>query len=98
MIYEARLKTQNVRGKAYLEMWCRFPDKGEFFAKDIANPTGGTTDWVSCQTVFVLKNGERPDLIKLNLVIEGSGTLWIKDIKLRKEPLPQGIKSNAVDG
>jgi hypothetical protein len=91
VVYEARLKTQNVRGKAYLEMWCRFGGKGEFFSKDIANPTGGTTDWVSCQTVFWLKKGERPDLIKLNVVIEGSGTLWIKDIKLRKEPLPLGL-------
>ncbi len=97
VVYEARLKTQKVRGKAYLEMWCRFPDKGEFFSKDIANPTGGTTDWVSCQTVFWLKKGERPDLIKLNVVIEGAGTLWIKDIKLRKERLPLGIKLDAVD-
>jgi hypothetical protein len=91
VVYEAQLKTQKVRGKAYLEMWCRFPDKGEFFSKDIVNPTGGTTDWVSCQTVFWLKKGERPDLIKLNVVIEGSGTLWIKDIKLRKEQLPLGL-------
>jgi serine/threonine protein kinase len=97
VVFEARLKTQRVRDKAYLEMWCRFPDKGEFFSKDIANPTGGTTDWVSCQTVFWLKKGERPDLIKLNVVIEGGGTLWIKDIKLRKERLPLGIKLDAVD-
>jgi len=97
VVYEARLKAQKVRGKAYLEMWCRFPDKGEFFSKDIANPTGGTTDWVSCQTVFWLKKGERPDLIKLNVVIEGGGTLWIKDIKVRKERLPMGIKLDVVD-
>jgi hypothetical protein len=97
-IYEAQLKTQKVRGKVYLEMWCRFPDKGEFFSKDIVNPTGGTTDWVSCQTTFWLKKDERPDLIKLNVVIEGSGTFWIKDIKLRKSRLPLGIKLNAVDG
>ncbi len=97
VIYEAQLKTQKVRGKAYLEMWCRFPDQGEFYAKDIVNPTGGTTDWVSCQTLFELKKGERPDLIKLNLVIEGTGTLWIKGIKLRKERLPLGLKLNIVD-
>ena len=97
VVYEASLKTQKVRGKAYLEMWCRFPDKGEFFSKDIVNPTGGTTDWVSCQTVFWLKKGERPDLIKLNVVIEGAGTLWIKDIKVRKERLPLGLELNPVD-
>jgi hypothetical protein len=97
VLYEAQVKTQKVRGRAYLEMWCRFPDKGEFFSKDIANATGGTTDWVSSQTSFWLKKGERPDLIKLNVVIEGSGTLWIKDIKLRKTRLPLRLKLNSVD-
>jgi serine/threonine protein kinase len=92
VIYEARLKTQKVRGKAYLEMWCRFPGQGEFFSKGLDNPMGGTTDWVSAQTPFWLKKGERPDLIKLNVVIEGGGTLWIKDIKLRKTPLPLGLE------
>jgi anti-sigma factor RsiW len=90
VVYEARLKTQKVRGKAYIEMWCRMQGE-ESFAKDIVNPTGGTTDWVSCQTQFWLKKGERPNLIKVNVVIEGSGTLWIKDIKLLKEPLPLAI-------
>jgi hypothetical protein len=94
VIYAARLKTQKLQGKAYLEMWCRFPDKGEFFSKGIDNPLDGTTDWVSHQTAFWLKKGERPDLIKLNLVIEGTGTVWIKDIELRKEGLPLGLKLN----
>jgi hypothetical protein len=84
VIYRARLKTENMQGKAYLEMWCRFPGKGEFFSKGILNPVSGTTDWASYQTPFFLKKGERPDLIKLNVVIEGAGTLWIKDITVRK--------------
>jgi hypothetical protein len=44
----------------------------------------GTTDWASYEVPFFLKKSERPDLIKLNVVIEGSGTVWIKDITLRK--------------
>jgi serine/threonine protein kinase len=91
LIYRAKLKTEDLRGKAYLEMRCRFPDAGEFFSKGLDNPLLGTTDWVSRETPFFLKKGERPDLLKLNVVIEGTGTLWIKDISLRKASLPLGF-------
>jgi len=91
VIYRAKLKAENVQGKAYLEMWCRFPSQGEFFSKDVINPIAGTTDWVSRETPFYLKKGERPDLIKLNVVVEGSGTVWIKDISLRQTSLPYGF-------
>jgi hypothetical protein len=33
LIYQAQLKCEKLRGKAYLEMWCRFPNQGEFFLK-----------------------------------------------------------------
>jgi hypothetical protein len=94
VIYKATLKTENLKGKAYLEMWCRVPGEGEAFSRDLLHPVSGTTDWVSCQTQFYLRKGERPDLIKLNLVVEGTGTVWIKDIELRKEPLPPVMKGN----
>jgi hypothetical protein len=89
VIYQAKLKTEKQKGKAYLEMWCRFPGKGEFFSKGIMNPVSGTTDWASYETPFFLKKGERPDLIKLNVVLEDAGTLWIKEITVRKAGLPQ---------
>jgi len=87
--YRAKIKTENLEGQAYLEMWCRLPGGGEFFSKGITNPVKGTTDWASYETPFTLKAGQGPDLIKLNLVIEGKGTLWIKDVELLKGPLPQ---------
>lgn len=37
---------------------------------------------------FFLQKGENPDNVKLNLVIEGKGTVWIDDIHLYKGPLP----------
>jgi hypothetical protein len=94
VIYQAMLKTENLKGKVYLEMWCRFPGEGEAFSRDLLHPVTGTTDWVSCQTPFYLQKGERPDLIKMNLVVEGAGTVWIKDIELRKDRLPPGMKGN----
>ena len=80
--YRARIKSANVQGRAYLEMWCRFPGRGEFFSKGIQQTVTGTTDWASSETPFLLKQGQRPDLIKLNLAVEGSGTLWIDGVEL----------------
>ncbi|MGH7774299.1 MAG: hypothetical protein ACREQA_18900 [Candidatus Binatia bacterium] len=85
--YRARMKTANVQGGTYLEMWCRFPRQGEFFSKGLHHSVKGTTDWASCETPFYLMKGQIPDLIKLNLVCEGAGTVWIKEVELLQTPL-----------
>lgn len=85
--YRAMLKTDGLAGRAFLEMWCRFPGHGEFFSKGLNQAVKGTTNWASYETPFFLKKGQRPDLIKLNLVIEGKGKVWIKDVQLLKTPL-----------
>ncbi|MBI5571823.1 MAG: hypothetical protein HY914_17910 [Desulfomonile tiedjei] len=87
VIYQAKLRAQDVKGQAYLEMWCRFPEKGEFFSRGLDAPLSGSTEWVLRKTPFFLKKGEKPDLIKLNLVINGTGTVWIDDVQLLKGPL-----------
>ena len=88
--YRARLKTDKVVGKAYLEMWCRLKGQ-EYFSRGLHNPATGTTDWSSYETPFFLKKGERPDLIRINLVIEGKGTVWLKDLEvLRLAPAGAG--------
>ena len=87
LIYRARVRTEDVEGKVYLEMWCSFPDKGEFFSRGLGTALTGTTDWTTEETPFFLKKGENPDNVKLNLVIDGTGTAWIDDIRLLKAPL-----------
>ncbi|MFC1475476.1 hypothetical protein ACFLQW_00555 [Candidatus Zixiibacteriota bacterium] len=89
LIYRARLRTQNVKGRVYLEMLCHFPELGEYFSRDVQTPLSGTTDWTTEETPFFLRRGQNPDRVKLNLVFEGSGTAWIDDIRLLKGPLPQ---------
>jgi hypothetical protein len=88
--YRAKLKTENLTEQAYLEMWCRFPGKGEFFSRGLDHAVTGSNDWASCETPFFLKKGEKPDLIKLNLVVKSAGKLWIKDVELLKSPLLAG--------
>jgi hypothetical protein len=68
-------------------MWCQFTGKGEFFSRDLSSPISGTTDWSTEETPFFLKKGENPDNVKINLVIEGRGTVWIDDVHLFKGPL-----------
>jgi len=87
LIYQARVRTEGVEGQVYLEMWCRFPGKGEYFSRGLQTPLTGTTDWTTEETPFFLKKGENPDNVKLNLVINGKGTAWIDDIRLLKGPL-----------
>lgn len=87
LTYRARMKAANLQGGAYLEMWCRLAGQGEFFSKGLHQKVAGTTDWASYEVPFYLKKGQRPDLIKLNLAVEGAGTVWIKDLELLKTPL-----------
>jgi hypothetical protein len=87
LIYQAKVRTEGVDGQVYLEMWCHFPGKGEFFSRGLQTPLTGTTDWTIEETPFFLRKGEKPDVVKLNLVIDGTGTAWIDDIRLLKGPL-----------
>ncbi len=82
LVYQAHLRTAGVFGFVYLEMWCSLGGKGEFFSKGLANPLTGTTSWTTQEITFRLKRGENPVNVKLNLVIEGKGTVWIDDIHL----------------
>jgi hypothetical protein len=81
------MKSEDLSGRAFLEMWCRLPGRGEFFSKGLNQAITGSSDWASYEIPFYLKKGQRPDLIKLNLVIEGRGTVSIRDVELLKAPL-----------
>jgi hypothetical protein len=87
LIYQAKVRTEGVEGQVFLEMWCHFPGKGEFFSRGLQTPLTGTTNWTSEETPFFLKKGENPDNVKLNLVINGKGTAWIDDIRVLKGPI-----------
>jgi hypothetical protein len=87
LIYQAKVRTQDVKGQVYLEMWCVIPGKGEFFSRGLQAPLTGTTEWTSVETPFFLEAGQNPDNVKLNLVIDGTGTAWIDDVRLVKGPL-----------
>lgn len=87
LIYQARLRTENIKGgRVYLEMRCHIVGQGEF--PGVVRPLTESTDWTTTETWYLLKYGENPDNVKLNLIIDGNkGTVWIDDIRLLKGPL-----------
>ena len=87
LTYRAELKTEGLKGRAFLEMWCRLPGQGEFFSKGHQQAVSGTTNWGRYEIPFYLKGGQKPDLIKLNLAVEGTGTVWLRDVELLKTPV-----------
>jgi len=84
--YRAQMKSVELGG-AYLEMWARLPGAGEFFSRGLNRKVAGTTDWASYQIPFLFKAGQRPDMLKLNVVVEGGGELWVKDVEVLWAPL-----------
>jgi hypothetical protein len=85
--YQAKLRTEDVQGQVYLEMWCHFPGRGEYFSRALHAPLTGTVGWTSQETPFFLRKGENPDNVRLNVVIDGKGTVWIDDIRLIRGPM-----------
>jgi len=84
IIYEAKVKSESLSGQVLLEMWCVFEDKREFFSRGFNSVISGTSDWSTIRTVFNLREGEMPNQIKLNIMVNGVGTVWIDDIHLLK--------------
>jgi hypothetical protein len=87
LIYRASLRTESVQGRVYLEMWCHFEGKGEFFSQGLDTTLSGTTKWTRLEIPFFLKAGENPDNVKLNVVCEGAGTVWVDDVRLIKRAI-----------
>jgi len=84
IVYRAKIRTEDVQGQAYLEMWCEFPGKGEYFSRALHAPLTGSNEWTTQETPFFLKEGENPNRVKLNVVVEGGGTVWIDDVVLAR--------------
>ncbi len=85
LVYKARVKS-DLNGTAYLEMWAHVGG-GQYFSRGMNDVVSQKTDWKIIQTPFLFQKGQRPDKVTLNLVINGTGTVWIDDIVLSKEPL-----------
>lgn len=85
--YRMQIRSELEDGFVYLEMWCNLPRVGKFFSKGIQDRISGTTDWTEHEVPFLLRRGQRPDMLDLNLHAEGQGTVWIREVSILKTPM-----------
>jgi hypothetical protein len=82
LIYRAHARSQ-LEGSAFLEMWVQV-GSGRYFSRGLNSTIEGHSDWQVIQTPFVFQKGQSPGRITLNLIINGTGTIWIDDVVLSK--------------
>lgn len=79
--------TDESRGIAYLELTVLFPDGEELVARGPRVPISGTTEWRSADTVLYVDKGGDPQSVNLDLVVDGVGKVWVRDVRLSTRPL-----------
>ncbi len=85
LVYCAKVKS-DLEGSAFLEIWAHVGG-GQYFSRGMNDPIKGKSDWKSIQTPFMFQKGQNPRKVTLNLVINGTGTVWIDEVVLSKAPL-----------
>jgi len=83
--YEATMKSEGVTGRAYLDMWMTFPDGKSYFSRGLDQVFTGTQDWRRCRIPFFLKMGESPSSAAMGVQFEGTGAVWLNDVRLMQE-------------
>jgi hypothetical protein len=91
VIYRAALRSEKLSGRAYLLMSVHYPDGMETYSRGFEQALIGTVPWFTEDISSVIEKGKKPDKIKMGVVIEGAGTVWIDDIKLLKAPPPSKL-------
>ena len=87
LVYRAKVKSNlDGQGTAFLEMWAHV-DGGQYFSRGMNDTVQGSSDWKTIQTPFMFEKGQKPAKVTLNIVINGTGTVWVDDIVLSREPL-----------
>ncbi len=86
LVYEAKVRSENLEGTAFLEIWCQVGE-GQYFSRGMNSAVTSTIDWKILQTPFVLQSGQRVNRVTMNIVINGKGTIWIDDARLLGQPL-----------
>jgi len=93
LTYKAQIRsedltgTDDMRGISYIELIATFPDDEELISRGPRVPISGTTDWRSAETVLYIDKGNAPKNVKLNLIVEGQGKVWLDAVKLEAIPL-----------
>ena len=82
-----RVKYENIKGTAYLEMWNTFPDGGAFFSRTLSRggPMGslnGSSDWRPFLLPFYGTPGKLPSRLEVNVVLPEGGVVYLEPAQL----------------
>lgn len=93
LVYNANIRSDGLtasggsKGIAYLEMTVVFPGGEELVARGPRIPVSGTMDWRAADTVLYVDKGVNPESVKLDIVVDAKGKVWIEDVRLSSRPL-----------
>lgn len=88
LVYTGFLRSRDLDGTAFLELWCRPAEDDPAFVRGIPTGVSGSSDWTP--QVIGFTNPELcsgPVSVELNVVIQGGGTVWIDDLRLWSVPI-----------
>ncbi|MFH1842049.1 MAG: hypothetical protein ABIF77_02495 [bacterium] len=90
LVYTAQIKCIGIFGAAYLEMWCDFTNGDSRSSLGTKTAADRKTDWTTTSTHLDLREGEIPRRVRLNCILSSGGHVWLNDIELTAEAIPEG--------
>lgn len=83
-IYRAKVNMKDLLGDVSLQMVIHFKNGGEVNAYQTVKGEGA---WTPMEVFGIVQKGQKPDMVKLNILINGTGTCWVDDVHLVQQPL-----------
>lgn len=85
LTWEAYCKSEDLKGEAFLEMGVQISKKYrkelESYLHQSKDFLRGTTNWQKIKVEFLVLENLKVDVVQLNLIIEGEGTVWIDQVR-----------------
>lgn len=89
----AMVKTDLAPGAFIFEIVVKF-NGGFYYSRALDQRIVGKKDWQKVSTDFFFKEGQSPEKVYVNLIIEGSGKVWIDDISLSSKVYKKSEKKS----
>jgi len=83
-IFKAKVNMKDLLGDASLQMIIHFKNGGEVNAYQTVKGPGA---WTPMEVFGIVQKGQKPDMVRLNLLLSGTGTCWVDDVHLVQQPL-----------
>ncbi|QIF00691.1 hypothetical protein [Roseimicrobium sp. ORNL1] len=79
-----KVKCEGVSQRAFLEMWCEVAEGKRAFSKGLNQAMQGSAEWYEIRLPMMVNDDFTVNRALVNVVIEGSGTVWVDQITFQK--------------